>query len=193
MFRESYQKDNEMIKPDAEFLERLKETVIKEQDEGGLRESESKVSGNTSRTAYMYRFAAVAACLLLVIGVVVFRKDVWDSVNHKDGGLKTKAILKQVDKESNNSLEDEQLTVLKELMEQQVIFYKLQSANQDKTDGWELADKEAQDLKNNILSDQYKMVQEEKELKNPVYYVVWSAENEEIHFAVDGDGHIWIR
>ncbi|MDD6069860.1 MAG: hypothetical protein PUC12_03490 [Clostridiales bacterium] len=193
MFRESYQKDNEMIKPDAEFLERLKETVVKEQEEGGLREGKSEVSDNTSHTAYMYRFAVVAACLLFVIGVVVFRKDIWDSVNYKDGGLKTKAVLKQMNKEENNSLEDEQLTVLKELIGQQVVFYKLQSANQEKEDGCKLPKKEAQDLKNDILSDQYKIVQEEKELKTPVYYAVWSVGDKEIHFAVDGDGHIWIQ
>ena len=58
MFKEAYQKDNEMIKPDAEFIEHLKETIAKEQGEVQLGKGKAKVSEYKAHTTYVYRFAA---------------------------------------------------------------------------------------------------------------------------------------
>lgn len=193
MFKEAYQKDNEMIKPDAEFIEHLKETIAKEQGEVQLGKGKAKVSEYKAHTTYVYRFAVTAACLLLVIGVAVFRNDIWDSVNRKDGGLKTKAVLKQTsEKEENMSAAGEQYVDFMEFIRQEVVFYKLQDAVEDRADGQELIVKEAEELKNDILSERYTVVIDEKELNAPIYYVVANPEGDEIRFALDGDGHIWI-
>ena len=50
MFKEAYQKDNEMIKPDAEFIEHLKETIAKEQGEVQLGKGKAKVSEYKAHT-----------------------------------------------------------------------------------------------------------------------------------------------
>jgi len=204
MFRDDYKKDNDLIKPDAAFLERLKKSVSGEQEEQQQLTSTTNFKRNTGR------FVAIAALFVLFIGLAVFRNEIRDIVNGKSDGLQTRIFLDRSTEKTEDDTEDyapseksdgwrgreqkkQQYESLKECLKQTVLIYELQQSGQEEAAGMEISKQEEQQLKAGILEDTYKVVQEEKELENPVYYVVSDADGYGFLFAIDDEGRIWIR
>ncbi len=203
MFRDDYKKDNDLIKPDAAFLERLKKSVSGE-------EEQQKLTPTTIFKRNIGRFAAIAALFVLFIGAAVFRNEIWDIVNEKSDGLQTRIFFGRSTEKTEDVTEcyvpseksdgwrgseqkKQQYESLKECLKQTVLIYELQQSGQEEAAGMEISKQEQQQLKAGILEDTYKVVQEEKELENPVYYVVSDADGYGFLFAIDDKGRIWIR
>lgn len=205
MFRENYKKDNELIKPDAAFLKQLKKAVSEKQEEGKRQVIQTKMS-----KMYAGRFAVLAVCLVVVISLAVFRKEIWDAANSKGDELRTSISWDRMTENTVENTEDniqsenaselevkeqkiQQYGALKECLRQDVFIYELKDLEDEEAAGMEISEEEEEQLKAGILADTYTVVFEEKELKNPVYYVVSDMDGYGYWFAIDEDDKIWIR
>lgn len=183
MFREAYKRDNELIKPDAAFLEQMKQSLcdMQQEEQSSLQEAAHPgKDGRKSRKEYLgvLRFTAVAACMVLVAGAFF-----WNGTDYKDGGLKSKIVLNQ---------DIKQYEQLKEMLSKSAVIYKQQSDAISEAKGQELTEDETKRLTNDILGDVLSVISQEAELENPVYYMAEDSEGNRIWFAADQNGNIWL-
>lgn len=201
MFRENYKKDNELIKPDAAFLKQLKKAVSEKQEEGKRQVTQTQMS-----KMYAGRFVVIAVCLVLVISLALFRKEIWNAANSKGDGLRTSIFWDSMTENTEDNIQSEntsglevneqkmqQYGALKECLRQDVFIYELKDLEDEEAAGMEISEEEEEQLKAGILADTYTVVFEEKELKKPVYYVVSDIDGYGYWFAIDEDDKIWIR
>ena len=184
MFREVYKRDNELIKPDAVFLEQMKQSLcdMQQDEQSCLQETAQPGKGGRNKQKEhlgILRFTAAAACLVLVAGAFF-----WNGADYKDGGLKSKIVLNQ---------DKKQYEQLKEILSKSAVIYKQKSDAISEEKGQELTEDETKSLTNDILKDVLFVISDEAELEKPVFYMAEDSAGHRSWFAVDQNGNIWVH
>lgn len=189
MFRDAYKRDNELIKPDAAFLERMTQSLgdMQKEDMAGLQEAaQSGKASRKNQKEYLgvLRFTAVAACMVFLAVAFLWSGNTWSGADYKNGGLKSKIVVNQ---------DTKQYEQLKEMLSKSVTIYQQSSDFLSEEKGQELTEDETNMLINDIMADALSVISEEAELNNPVYYMAEDSKGNRIWFATDMDGNIWVH
>lgn len=197
MFKERYIKDNQLIQPDDDFLARMKDAVLQEQqtlqigeyvdyenaDDYSEIENYESVSTVDSRWGKRMNkwapFVLAAACVALVCGVFIGTGNVEFS---KQKGLKVnlESMLKG---NASQDISDEKATfdaLCKMIKNDDEVVYRLEGTpNFDdkkisdlKKKSSVLSDEDKEQLLGDILQEQYQLVATMNQMQSPVYYMV---------------------
>ena len=210
MFKERYIKDNQLIKPDDDFLVRMKTTVLQEQqklhigeyvdyenaqDFSQIEKYHSPDESNSrwgDRAKKWAPFALAAACVALVCGVF------WGTGNlefSKQEGLKIN-MKSALEDDAEHDVSDSKIKLLhKVIKEEDGIIYQIDSEYEcDNVDvslledgGKRLSEEEKDGLIRNILEDDYKEVTSMNEMQSPLCYAICYDAQQYILFAIDED------
>lgn len=221
MFREEYIKANEEIKPDEEFLARLKETVSQDDKVVQIGEyvnleevtSLADVSSETGKQQGMRmhltwkNVVVIAACFAFVI-TLSFAAGQMDILNENEGiqaGMETVFSEEEaVTSESAVDVEMERQYMLVQDMfsEREVILYEVPDFSEEKTgmqylqelrgSSYELGKEERDELVGAVVAQKYVLTASMEEFEEPTFYVAEFDDQSFICFATDKNGYIYI-
>lgn len=222
MFREKYIKDNELIKPDEDFLRRLKETVSQEEvhigDYVDYNNSESfEKIGNTDATVIDFQerkntkkfalktFAVLAACFVLVCTVVFA---VGENGLVGGGGLKAgmESALPEDMSEDVLGLGEEYIDTYNKVCElfatSNVVIYEIASDYQEDEaqDSLEMLKSQSQELDvqakdklvRDVLADNYDLSETMEAFDSVAFYMAEFEDQTCVLFATDTKQSIYI-
>jgi len=184
MFKEAYVRDNELIKPDDDFLRRLADSV----------EQEKKTNVDGSRITWK-NVIAIAACFLIVCGLAFASSQM--NLSYGQDGMQAgvKAVFQNKNKRQYQQ-------VCKLLQSNSAEIYEMTSWMQDESGMYYLEDNMESQTKIDtnkqeklicgILDEQYILKDQLGDLENVKYYAARFDDGIVVYFAIEEQQYIYI-
>lgn len=200
MFKDNYIKDNEQIKPDEEFLARLKAAVAEEKKEiivDSEKTTDYREINETAKdkktvpfVAYKGKWIAMAACVALLFMAGFLGNNIKNYVNTNGGSLQGKSL---IDKAEKTETEKTYMS-FKAFIQKDVYIYEVKSFEEtDIQNKVELSREDRETIISAILADKYNVVENKMQEDSAKYYVVIDAENNTYYFALGNEKEIYIQ
>lgn len=198
MFREDYIKDNDRIKPDEEFLTRLKESV-----------AEEKQSTQTPWLKWGTLVAALA--LVCVLGYMAggftntdaLKGNVESSVKQQDDAAVQSQDAQEQDSKVSDACQEQYGQVIRLFQKLNVSIYQidafemngdaLQELTQDEKNQNELSHEQRDELVGNILAEKYTLAETTELFQTSEYYVAEFEDGTCVYFVVGDEEYIFIE